>query len=325
MATGKPQRWNHWTSTSASLELPLATKLWVHWCRVMRIGDRSLGAGYTFQLARSLMRLLKIPRRRVVSINGAPTSIDLRSLETFVHVIPAHASGGTQESRIAKFVADRGVVLDVGANNGHFSLDLAASQPVEVHAFEPNEIVCTAFAETSRLRNLDNVEINQVAVGSESTTLDLFVDDLHDGSSTLVDDRADLKGRHRKERVPVTTLDEYCERRHIAPHDIEVVKVDVEGFESEVLRGASQLLSQGSPVLILEVSDETAHAAQHGRGALPYLQSFGYEYFIPTMEFMAAMEAPRDLTPFQTVTTLQSESDIVVAKASQLCELGLTA
>ena len=271
------------------------------------------------------MKFLNVPPRRVVSINGAPTSIDVRSLETFVHVIPAHASGGTQESRIARFVADHGVILDVGANNGHFSLDVAASQPVEVHAFEPNGVVCSAFSETSQLRELDNIRINQKAVGNESAMLDLYVDDLHDGSSTLVGARTAPNGHQRTERVRVITLDEYCADRDITPHDIKVVKIDVEGYEAEVLEGASRTLSEGSPVLILEISDETAQAAQNGRGALPYLQSFGYEYFIPTMEFMAAMETPRDLSPYRALTTLHHESDIVAATRSHLSEMGLLA
>ena len=135
-------------------------------------------------------------------------------------------------------------VLDVGANVGDTSLRLANAFPTAtVHAFEP---VSSTFAELSaRTAGHPRIKAHRLAFGTSSGTLAL---NLFDGSVF-----ASATSRHammsRKssigcENVPLVPLDRWC-----ADNDIEVVdilKIDTEGFDAEVLRGASHLLGRGS-------------------------------------------------------------------------------
>jgi len=51
-------------------------------------------------------------------------------------------------------------------------------------------------------------------------------------------------------------LDNICKNLHLNPKSIDVIKVDVEGFELNVLKGAPNILKKGSPLLIIEITDK---------------------------------------------------------------------
>lgn len=67
----------------------------------------------------------------------------------------------------------------------------------------------------------------------------------------------------RRIRVPVTTIDEVCHSRAI--ERVHFIKADVEGFEPQVLHGASGVLERDMPTLLLEIEDR--HLARYGRTA----------------------------------------------------------
>jgi hypothetical protein len=58
--------------------------------------------------------------------------------------------------------------------------------------------------------------------------------------------------------VPIVTLDDFCRERSLRP---QFVKIDVEGFELEVLRGAFEVLQEFRPILIAEILGESCDAA----------------------------------------------------------------
>ena len=60
----------------------------------------------------------------------------------------------------------------------------------------------------------------------------------------------------KKELVQVKKLDDIIKNTKLNPESINVIKIDVEGFELNVLKGALDILSKGSPVLIIEITDK---------------------------------------------------------------------
>ncbi|MBK8781555.1 MAG: FkbM family methyltransferase [Anaerolineales bacterium] len=148
---------------------------------------------------------------------------------------------------VKHFVTPGGVFFDVGANMGVYTL--LASRLVgeggHVHAFEPLANVFGFLEVNVELNDAKNISLNPVAVGEEVGEVDLFVNA-----------QAALTGLGRTNRgtlvdvkkVPIWTLDYYAERSGIQA--IDFLKVDVEGFEGHVLRGAKKLLLS-SPNLIV--------------------------------------------------------------------------
>jgi FkbM family methyltransferase len=138
-------------------------------------------------------------------------------------------------------------VIDVGANVGMFTVPLAAAAE-RVLALEPAPANVERLEDNLRRNALENVTVRPVAVGERPGTLVLRLgDDPMFHSTTEV---ADRRGTGDELEVEATTLD--AEWRAAGSPDVSVVKVDVEGGEPPVLRGAGGLLAAQRPALLLE-------------------------------------------------------------------------
>jgi FkbM family methyltransferase len=143
--------------------------------------------------------------------------------------------------------------LDVGANIGLMSL--AAGRAVgasgRVLAFEPVPGIYALLQQNVALNQSRNISALQLALGScEEQRLIYDHEEINRGSASLVkpDDSRD------GEVVPVTTLDAFMAEHHLK--SLRMVKIDVEGWELEVLRGGrGELSSHQAPILCIEYSD----------------------------------------------------------------------
>jgi FkbM family methyltransferase len=146
------------------------------------------------------------------------------------------------------------ICLDVGANVGFYTVLLAKKAVAgQVHAFEPVPLNYHILATNVLANNLQNVVTNQCAVGDAEGKADFSISQ-DSAFSSLID-----TGRHPRlveTRVPVLTLDSYCEKRELPR--VDVMKVDVEGAESKVVRGAIRLLKdplRRPRIVMLELYD----------------------------------------------------------------------
>ena len=139
--------------------------------------------------------------------------------------------------------AMQAVVFDIGANNGEWLADvLRVNRSAQIHAFEPQQVLAERIVASHR-----DVKVINAAVGAEAGFLELFDYADHPGSqhASLVQGVIDAVhgGTARSTRVRVVTLDDYCAEHHVAR--IDLLKIDVEGFELQVLRGARRMLEEG--------------------------------------------------------------------------------
>lgn len=137
------------------------------------------------------------------------------------------------------------VAFDVGVNYGYTSVWLSQWAD-RVYVFEPNPENRAMIREQLQVRRTHNVEIAATAISDHEGSALLHVKPF-DGHHSLADIGASTTVRTLE--VPVTTLDRFALAQNI--QRISLLKIDVEGFEPEVLRGASGLLSQGAIDLIL--------------------------------------------------------------------------
>ncbi|MFH2069034.1 MAG: FkbM family methyltransferase [Candidatus Omnitrophota bacterium] len=138
------------------------------------------------------------------------------------------------------------VVFDIGANLGDWTvLALKINPRLKIHCFEPS---VTTF-QYLRTRNFNGkVILNNFGLSSMTRNLPLYV--FKDGAglnSLYMRHGLDYKNSRyiqtKTELIRVETLDGYCQRTNIS--SIDFLKVDVEGHELEVFKGASVMLSQG--------------------------------------------------------------------------------
>ena len=138
-------------------------------------------------------------------------------------------------------------ILDVGANVGQtitrFRQQFAA--PV-IHSFEPGP---DTFRELQRrCAHLPDVHLNHLALGAESGKAELLENDQSDMSS-LLEPAPDSWGQvEKRTEVPVSTVDDYCERAGIEA--VHILKSDTQGFDLEVMRGAESMMARGAIQMI---------------------------------------------------------------------------
>lgn len=114
------------------------------------------------------------------------------------------------------------------------------------YALEPSVPAADIIREHVALNNLP-VDVYTLACGSRSGTLRMKREGNHD--HLLASTVGDIQ-------VPVTALDDFIRQHSLQP---DIIKIDTEGFELEILRGAQEMLSNQRPVLFLEVHAQSKY------------------------------------------------------------------
>lgn len=137
-------------------------------------------------------------------------------------------------------------VFDVGANVGE--LTLLFSRFVGdgiVHAFEASSTTFDKLKTICTASERQNVIINHQAVAAENGFIELYI---YDGSLSVFNSQAQRPLKDYgldiesigTEKVSAVTIDEYCRKNKV--EQIDLLKIDVEGAELQVMRGASEML-----------------------------------------------------------------------------------
>lgn len=168
------------------------------------------------------------------------------------------------------------VFFDVGANVGLYSFLFRSLVPGgSVTMFEPDPANAKLIKKTINNEFLDDLRLETVAVSDKCAVLDFFSDPLTGATGSLKagQDGQFFVTRHHASapkilKVQTRTLDEVCQTAR--PPDF--IKIDVEGAELDVLKGAIGILLNGSPMIFFECS-------AMARDVAAFLQDFGYILF----------------------------------------------
>lgn len=153
--------------------------------------------------------------------------------------------------RIEPLINKKSVVFDVGANMG-VVCHWFAERCDHVYAFEPHPGNVSTLQSQMKLRNSTNITLHHYALGKNETQMQLHVKGFH-GHHSLGD--VDNSPTVDKILVDVRTMDTVFEE--LSLDRIHFLKIDVEGFESDVLSGASSLLAEKKIDYILFELQET--------------------------------------------------------------------
>jgi FkbM family methyltransferase len=158
-----------------------------------------------------------------------------------------------------------GIALDIGANRGVYAYALASRGAV-VHCFDPLRECC----EYIRAARLERVTVHDCALSDAAGTLRLYIPTVGD---TPIWTRASLQrpdGAFRMVEVEVRTLDSF---RFAG---VNFMKIDVEGAEAAVLRGADATLQREHPCLLIEI-DRARHSRASCDELIGWLRARAYE------------------------------------------------
>lgn len=207
----------------------------------------------------------------------------LRTIMGFdILVDPAKRSGfidndlyylGSYEPGVLRFMQtacrEHSVIIDVGANIGAITLYAAKLVPKgRVLAFEPLPEIMKDLVANVRLNNVNHVSLHQVALGSRATRAQIRPDLTERGSSSLLSYGSSGHEFGALVDIEIRTLDEFTN----GLERVDLIKIDVEGYEAEVLRGATQTIARYRPDIVLEYDPESELRAALDRfvNELPY-------------------------------------------------------
>lgn len=209
----------------------------------------------------------------------------------------------TPDMRLLDDVRLRGrVAIDVGAHAGNWTQNLARRVGTDglVLAYEALPHYGRALAVSTRLLRARNVHVRVVAVGDREGSIPLrWRSDTNERLTGKTHIEPDVKNSTGIIEVQMTTLDSDLEARRISPADVAFIKIDVEGAELEVLKGASNVLSKGRPVIYMEVEPPWLERMGHSvMDIFDLMTLHGYEPNLVTELSIVATDADSYLAQY---------------------------
>lgn len=183
---------------------------------------------------------------------------------------------------IRKNVKPGNTVFDIGAHKAgylyYFLEQLKGSG--KIYAFEPQSLLASYLLRMKHLLGWENVTVEPIAVSSCEGKAILCIPYNHGKNSspcaTIIETQAQFIYQRRQE-VQTISLDEYCRHLRIIP---DFIKVDVEGNELAVFRGAEKILRASKPKVLFECEARFV-GEQRMKETFSYLTALGYTgYFI---------------------------------------------
>jgi FkbM family methyltransferase len=170
------------------------------------------------------------------------------------YVSPAIATGDYEslETAFVRRYVNRGMAaVDVGANLGWFAIHLALVVGAEgrVDAFEPRSDLMDLLTKTIGENGLTNVTTHNFALGSQNSRGQMIwsVHDVNPGGTNLVSSEF-VASDITAQPVAVRTLDACIS------HRVDFIKLDVEGSELLVFKGAERILAKDRPLILVEIN-----------------------------------------------------------------------
>lgn len=209
------------------------------------------------------------PAIRKVQRNGVRFELDIANIVDWNIYFGFHE---TSRELLFRLLDDAEVIFDVGANIGEISLRFAHTYPkATIHGFEPFPDTFRTLKQNVSLNAFPNIELHPLGLGAQAG--EVFFEERTAGNPGM--NRVTANPERSTRKVAITTLDAFVGENDIST--VSLIKIDVEGYEFEVLKGADQLIRRHHPVFFIELDDD--NLKDQGSSAfelVQFLRSHGY-------------------------------------------------
>jgi FkbM family methyltransferase len=193
-------------------------------------------------------------------------------------LIANRISGGGEWDRIVRSIVDvvvqgpQPIVCEVGTNVGASLMQIFQARPnARVTAFEPSRRYRSILLRNVAAAGRTDVTIESTFLGAAPGSVWLYNNESSASAVSATYDGHEARGR---QRVSVTTLD----AAYRGPRPLDFLKIDTDGYDFDVLRGAKRLLEEDKPLLLFEFAPHLCRTpAEQG---LAFLMRLGYRRFV---------------------------------------------
>lgn len=240
------------------------------------------------RVPRALGRLFGGRWRTTISVEGVRLAVDGKNLDLYTSIRRGVAWEPWVLDACLELLRPGDVFLDIGANAGAVAVSVAAKRrDVRVFAIEPQPQLARLIKISARLNGVD-VQVLPVVLGNEEGAAELFVPDQATHASVVarVPDTPSLT-------APMTTLDALIAKQVVLVP--ATIKIDVEGSELNVFRGAKQLLREAPPAIVFEADENLERWGYTRRDLLDELSAAAsYTFYGLAAEGRCAIEDALD-------------------------------
>lgn len=141
--------------------------------------------------------------------------------------------------------------FDIGANIGQHSLFMSLHAD-QVHSFEPYSVVSQKLEQHIELNQIGNIQLHKVGLSNQQEELDFYAPTGRNQGIGSFDAGTVSKGNKNLGKLALVRGDDYLEQSKL--QDIALLKIDVEGFEKNVVAGLAATLDKSRPIIVLEVT-----------------------------------------------------------------------
>ena len=294
-----------WHELPSAKELPFPHRLFGWWIKngVKRTTGGVYGGNKLFSLVRAFYNIC--PWINDFAIVRAwndrfSIAVDLLDFEVPHHTLPL-STGSNDESRLLQSLfPPGGTFFDVGANYGFYALMAShiGGPKSNVCAFEPQPRLSEALRRSKQANQFGQLRLFEMALGAQDGTADFFIPDTGSGVGSVLREHASQTRPVRQTTVTIATLDSVFSKENLCR--LDVIKIDVEGAELAVLKGARETLGRLHPFVWFEMNPSAQSAAGHDQEDIyALLESLGYEEFFDVADFVRGIRRP-----IRTVDTL---------------------
>jgi FkbM family methyltransferase len=170
-----------------------------------------------------------------------------------------------------KLVKKNMIVLDIGANMGAHCLNMAklVGKKGKVIAFEPMKPVFEKLQKNLDLNKFENVKLEQIALAEKNEIKKIYFNHSYTSKKTK---------SKKTEQIKLMTLDTYFNKNKI--EKVDFIKLDVDGYEYKILKGAKKTLKKFKPIIIMELGKYTLESVGDNiKDLIDYLFSLNYKFY----------------------------------------------
>ena len=210
---------------------------------------------------------------------------------------------------------EKKIVMDIGANIGNHALFISKFAST-VHAFEPYEPARASLEEKIQVNNIKNIIIHPLGLSDQKESIPYYPQD-----TECIGTGSFEKGFCASDEKNAITLevdrgDDIVAAKNIS--DVGLIKIDVEGFEIQVLKGLRSTLSNNRPVVIFETLPGTRESTETDLEIMSSLFPEKYSFFVFSRR--DKKEGCYSLRRVTSVDSLQS-NDIIACPDEQTTSL----
>ena len=216
-----------------------------------------------------------------VDLSGVKFLIYLKNRGSIEEYILKEGEYEEELLRIAdNLIAPDTTIIDIGANIGFLSLYWAKKfNNCQVFSYEPTGYAFECLKTSKELNRLNNLKVFKLAAGDKSCQGEVYspTEKTYNKGLGSINFNADIEGdkTYVKETIDIVSLDEHIGQGK----NVSLIKIDVQGTEINVLKGALKLIEKDKPSIIVEIDDSYYERPLKNRQTIEALFAANYDFY----------------------------------------------